>query len=243
MGGGKCGAFSYPCVGSYCIRPTNDPFMGRMIQMIDRRCAFLSPAGPFGGAYTIRPYRVTRKMIAVGVCSAVLPEKQAAFGGCYGVGGGKCGAFSCLHVGAYCIRLTNVPFMGRMIQMIDRRCAFLSPAGPFCGAYAIRPYRDGRKMIAVGACSIVLPQKQAAFRGCYAVGGGKCGAFSCSRVGAYCIRPINDPFMGRMIQMIDLRCAFLSPAGPFGGAYAIRPYRDGRKMIAAGVCSAALPEK
>ena len=72
-------AFSCPCVGAYCIRPTNDPFMGRMIQMIDRRCAFLSPAGPFCGAYAIRPYRVTRKMITVGVCFAVLPEKQAAF--------------------------------------------------------------------------------------------------------------------------------------------------------------------
>ena len=49
------GAFSYPCVGAYCIRPTNNPFMGRMIQMIDRRCAFLSPAGPFGGAYAFAP--------------------------------------------------------------------------------------------------------------------------------------------------------------------------------------------
>ena len=138
-------------------------------------------------------------MIAVGACSIVLPQKQAAFGGCYGVGGGKCGAFSCTRVGAYGIRPTNVPFMGRMIQTIDRRCAFLSPAGPFCGAYAIRPYPDGRKMIAFGACFDTLPEKQAAFRGCYGVGGGKRGAFdyfmvvvytkrtafSCPRVGAY----------------------------------------------------------
>ena len=54
-------------------------------------------------------------------------------------------AFSCPHVGAYCIRSTNVPFMGRMVQMIDCRCAFLSPAGPFGGAYSIRPYPDGRR--------------------------------------------------------------------------------------------------
>ena len=67
--------------------------------MIDRRCAFLSPAGPFGGAYAICPYPDGRKMIAFGVCFAALPEKQAAFGGCYGVGGGKCGAFLCLWVG------------------------------------------------------------------------------------------------------------------------------------------------
>ena len=113
-------AFSCPCVGVYCIRPTGDPFMGRMIQMIDRRCAFLSPAGPLGGAYAIRPYPDGRKMIAAGVCFEVEYEKQAAFWGCYGVGGGKCGAFSCPRVGAYCIRPTNVPFMGRMIRTIDR---------------------------------------------------------------------------------------------------------------------------
>ncbi len=73
--------------------------MGRMIQMIDLRCAFLSPAGPFGGAYAIRPYRVTRKMIVFGVCFAVGYEKQAAFRGCYGVGYAKRGAipaFYCL---------------------------------------------------------------------------------------------------------------------------------------------------
>ena len=126
--------------------------------------------------------------------------------------------------------------MGRRIRMIDCRCAFLSPAGPFCGAYAIRPYHVTRKMITAGACFEVEYEKQAAFRGCYGVGGGKCGTFSCPCVGAYCIRPTNDPFMGRMIRMIDRRYAFLSPAGPFGGAYAIRPYPDGRKMIAAGVC-------
>ena len=92
MGGEKCGAFLYLWVGAYCIRPTNVPFMGRMIQMIDRRCAFLSPAGPLGGAYSIRPYPDGRKMIAVGVCSAALPEKRAAFRGCYGVGYAKRGA-------------------------------------------------------------------------------------------------------------------------------------------------------
>ena len=73
--------------------------------------------------------------------------------------------------------------MGRMIQMIDHRCAFLSPAGPFCGAYAIRPYPDGRKMIAVGACYVVLPEKQAAFRGYYGVRYEKRGAMPAS----YCL--------------------------------------------------------
>ena len=144
--------------------------------MIDRRCAFLSPAEPLGGAYAIRPYPDGRKMITFGVCSATLSQKRAAFRGCHAVGGGKCGAFLCPCVGAYCIRPTNDPFMGRMIQMIDRRCAFLSPAWPFCGAYAIRPYPDGRKMIAVGACFAALPEKRTAFRGCHGVEYEKRGA-------------------------------------------------------------------
>ena len=71
-------AFLCPCVGRKSIRPTGDPFMGRMIQMIDLRCAFLSPAGPFGGAYAIRPYPDGRKMIAVGVCFEVGYEKRGA---------------------------------------------------------------------------------------------------------------------------------------------------------------------
>ena len=152
-------AFSCPCVGAHCIRPTNDPPKGGEGPAFGRGQAFAIHGMALCGAYAIRPYHVTRKMIAAGACFAVLPEKQAAFRGCYGVGGGKCGAFLCPCVGAYCIRPTGDPFMGKMIQMIDHRCAFLSPAGPFCGAYAIRPYPDGRKMIAVGACSAVLPEK------------------------------------------------------------------------------------
>ena len=107
------------------------------------------------------------KRAAAGACFAVGYEKQAAFGAGYGVGGGKCGAFTCPCVGAYCIRPTGDPFMGRMIQMIDLRCAFLSPAGPFCGAYAIRPYPDGRKMIAVGVCFAVGYEKRGAMPAFY----------------------------------------------------------------------------
>ena len=139
------------------------------------------------------------KRSALDCFTVVACEKRGAFRACHGVGYAKrtaldCftvveyekrTAFSCSRVGAYCIRPTNVPFMGRMIRMIDRRCAFLSPAGPFGGAYAIRPYPDGRKMIAVGACSAALPEKRTAFWGCYGVGGGKCGAFLCPCVGAY----------------------------------------------------------
>ena len=90
--------------------------MGRMIQMIDHRCAFLSPAGPFGGAYAIRPYPDGQKMIVFGVCFAVGYEKQAAFRGCYGVGYAKRGAmpaFYCLvwaaHMRAtYCYEIQRI---------------------------------------------------------------------------------------------------------------------------------------
>ena len=159
MGDGKCGAFSCPCVGAYCIRPTNDPPKEGESPAFGRGQAFAIHGMASCGAYAIRPYPDGRKMIAVGACSIVLPQKRAAFGDGYGVGGGKCGAFLCLCVGAYCIRPTGDPFMGRMIRMIDRRCAFLSPAGLLVGAYAIRPYHVTRKMITVGACYVVLPEK------------------------------------------------------------------------------------
>ena len=113
-------AFLCPCVGAYCIRPTNDPPKEGEGPAFGRGQAFAIHGMAFCGAYAIRPYPDGRKMIAVGVCSAALPEKRTAFRGCYGVGGGKCGAFLCRCVGAYCIRPTGVPFMGRMIRMIDR---------------------------------------------------------------------------------------------------------------------------
>ena len=99
------------------------------------------------------------------------------------------------------------------------------------------------KRIALGACYGVGYAKRTALDCFMVVGYEKRTAFSCSRVGAYYIRPTNDPFMERMIRMIDCRCAFLSPAGSFGGAYAIRPYPDGRKMIVFGVCFAVGYEK
>ena len=117
--------------------------------------------------------------------TVVACEKRAAVGVCHWVGYEKRGAFLCPCVGAYCIRPTNDPPKGGEGPAFGRGQAFAIHGMVLCGAYAIRPYPDGRKMIAVGACSIVLPEKQAALRGCYGVGGGKCGAFSCPRVGAY----------------------------------------------------------
>ena len=73
------------------------------------------------------------------------------------------------------------------------------------------------KRSALDCFTVVAYEKRAALGACHAVGYAKrtaldCftvveyekrGAFTCPRVGAYCIRPTNDPFMGRMIRMID----------------------------------------
>ena len=59
-------------------------------------------------------------------------------------------------------------------------------------------------------------------------------AFSCTRVGAYCIRPTKRSRKGTRSVKGDQTCDFLSPTGPFGGAYAIRPYHATSKRDAFG---------
>ena len=52
-------------------------------------------------------------------------------------------------------------------------------------AYAIRPYPDGRKIIAPQPCYLVGSEKRAAFRTCYLVGSAKRAAFgTCYLVGS-----------------------------------------------------------
>ena len=143
------------------------------------------------------------KGAAVGAYHGMGYEKRGALDCFMVVGYEKRTAFLCPRVGAYCIRPTNVPPKKGESLAFGRGQAFAIHGMALCRAYAIRPNPDGRKMIAAGVCSAALPEKQVAFRGCYGVGGGKCGAFLCPRVGAYCIRPTNVPFMGRMIRMID----------------------------------------
>ena len=68
-------AFLCPCVGAYCIRPTNVPPKEGEGPAFGRVQAFAIYGMALGGAYAIRPYRVTRKMIAVGACFEVEYEK------------------------------------------------------------------------------------------------------------------------------------------------------------------------
>ena len=57
-------------------------------------------------------------------------------------------------------------------------------------------------------------------------------AFLCTRVGAYCIRPTKRSRKGTGSAKGDQTCDFLSPTGPFGRAYAIRPYHATSKRDA-----------
>ena len=85
-------------------------------------------------------------------------------------------AFSCPRVGAYGIRPTDDPPKEGEGPAFGRGQAFAIHEMALCGAYAIRPYPDGRKMITAGACSAALPEKRTAFRGYYGVGYAKRGA-------------------------------------------------------------------
>ena len=107
------------------------------------------------------------KRAAFGAYHWVGYEKQAAFRGCYGVGGGKRGSFTCPCVGAYCIRPTNDPPKEGESPAFGRGQAFAIHEMALCGAYAIRPYPDGRKMIAVGACHWVGYAKRGAMPAFY----------------------------------------------------------------------------
>ena len=119
-------------------------------------------------------------------------------------------AFLCTRVGTYCIRPTKRSRKGTRSAKGGQTHDSLSPTGPFSGAYAIRPYH--------------ATSKRDAFLTSYLVATLKRGAFSCTRVGAYCIRPTKRSRKGTRSAKGDQTCDFLSPTGQFDRAYAIRPY-------------------
>ena len=152
----KRDAFLCTRVGAYCIRPTKRSRKGMRSAKGSQTHDSLSPTGPFGGAYAIRPYHATSKRDAFctsylvatpkrgafGTSYLVATLKRGAFGTSYLVATLKRGAFLCTRVGAYCIRPTKRSRKGTGSAKGDQTCDFLSPTGPFDGAYAIRPY-DG----------------------------------------------------------------------------------------------------
>ena len=161
-------------------------------------------------------------------------------------------AFLCTRVGAYCIRPTKRSRKGTGSAKGDQTCDFLSPTGPFGRAYLSTPYHATSKRDAFYTSYLVATLKRGAFCTSYLVATPKRGAFCtstldgrlkrdaflCTRVGAYCIRPTFSTIRVECMQIRptkrsrkrtgsakgDQTCDSLSPTGPFGGAYSIRPY-------------------
>ena len=206
----KRDAFLCTRVGTYCIRPTKRSRKGTRSAKGGQTHDSLSPTGPFSGAYAIRPYHAT--------------SKRDAFLTSYLVATLKRGAFSCTRVGAYCIRPTKRSRKGTGSAKGDQTCDFLSPTGPFGGAYAIRPYHATSKRDAFCTSYLVATPKRGAFCTSTLDGRLKRDAFLCTRVGAYCIRPTKRSRKGTRSAKGDQTCDFLSPTGQFDRAYAIRPY-------------------
>ena len=157
-------------------------------------------------------------------------------------------AFLCPRIGAYCIRPTFLtikingtqirstkhPYKGTRSAKGDQTCDSLSPTGPFGGAYLGTPYHATSKRDAFYTSYLLGTLKRGAFWTSYLVATLKRGAFLCTRVGAYCIRPTKRSRKGTGSAKGDQTCDFLSPTGPFGRAYAIRPYHATSKRDAFG---------
>ena len=202
----KRDAFLCTRVGAYCIRPTflTIKINGTQIRSTKRPCKgtgstkgdqthdFLSPTGPFDGAYAIRPYHATSKRDAFYTSYLVATPKRGAFCTSYLVATLKRGAFLCTEVGAYCIRPTKRPRKGTGSTKGDQTCDFLSPTGPFGGAYAIRPYHATSKRDAFYTSYLLGTPKRGAFCTSYLVATLKRGAFWTSYLvatpkrGAFC---------------------------------------------------------
>ena len=100
--------------------------------------------------------------------------------------------------------------------------------GAFCTSYLVGTPKRG----AFYTFYLVATLKRGAFCTSILDGRLKRDAFLCTRVGAYCIRPTKHSRKGTGSAKGDQTCDFLSPTGPFGRAYAIRPYHATSKRDA-----------
>ena len=149
----KRDAFLCTRVGAYCIRPTKRSRKGTGSAKGDQTCDFLSPTGPFGRAYAIRPYHATSKRDAFYTSYLVATLKRGAFCTSYLVATLKRDAFctsylvATLKRGAFCTSyLVATPKRGAFYTSYLvgslRRGAFLCTR---VGAYCIRPTKRFRK--------------------------------------------------------------------------------------------------
>ena len=176
----------------------------------DQSCDFLSPTGPFGGAYLGTPYHATSKRAAFYTSYLVATLKRGAFCTSYLVATLKRAAFYTSYLVA---TLKRGAFCTSYLVATPKRSAF-------CTSYLVATPKRG----AFCTSYLVATLKRGAFCTSYLVATPKRGAFLCTRVGAYRIRPTKHSRKGTGSAKGDQTCDFLSPTGPFGGAYAIRPY-------------------
>ena len=242
----KRDAFLCTWVGAYCIRPTKRSRKGTGSAKGDQTCDFLSPTGPFGRAYAIRPYHATSKRDAFYTSYLVATLKRGAFYTSYLVATPKRGAFytsylvATLKRGAfYTSYLVATPKRGAfytsyLVATLKRAAFYTSylvatpKRGAFCTSYLVATLKRG----AFCTSYLVATPKRGAFCTSTLDGTLKRGAFLCTRVGAYCIRPTKRSRKGTGSTKGDQTHDSLSPMGPFGGAYAIRPYHETSKRDA-----------
>ena len=141
----KRGAFLCTRVGAYRIRPTKHSRKGTGSAKGDQTCDFLSPTGPFGGAYAIRPYHATSKRGAFYTSYLVATLKRGAFCTSYLVATLKRGAFYTSYLvatpkrGAFCTSyLVATPKRGAfytsyLVGTLKR--------GAFCTSYLVGSLR------------------------------------------------------------------------------------------------------
>ena len=168
--------------------PKRDAFSDCMIVISRKRitfCAFIIIKMVFGGTYSSCLYLLFLSWYKKRRQKKIKASSEAGETGRIHDENRKRDAFSGNMVGAYCIRPTNVPSMERMTWKRITFCAFAILGMASGGAYAIRPYPNGRKIITPKPCYLVGSEKRAAFRTCYLVGSEKRAAFgTCYLVGS-----------------------------------------------------------
>ena len=194
-------------------------------------CASTLDGTPKRGAFCTSTLDGTPKRGAFCTSYLVATLKRGAFCTSYLVATLKRDAFLCTRVGAYCIRPTKRSRKGTGSAKGGQTCDFLSPTGPFSGAYLSTPYHATSKRDAFYTSYLVATLKRGAFCTSYLVATLKRGAFWTSYLvatlkrGAFCTSYLvatlkRGAFCTSTLDGRLKRDAFLCTRV---GAYCIRP--------------------